>query len=121
MLCSRCKKRPAMVFITVDKGDSKPQGLCLTCAKEMGIKPLDDIMNKIGVSEEEVEAMAEQMSALMASGDESLENYDELLAGTSASFPFLKNVFSEIPEESTNVSGKTSGKKKKNKKKHLEL
>ncbi len=121
MLCSRCKKRPAMVFITVDKGESKPQGYCLTCAKELGIKPLDDIMSKIGVSEEEVEAMAEQMSALMASGDESLENYDELLAGTSASFPFLKNVFSEIPEEPTTASGKTSGKKKKNKKKHLEL
>lgn len=121
MLCSRCKKRPAMVFITVDKGDSKPQGLCLTCAKELGIKPLDDIMNKIGVSEEEVEAMAEQMSEIMASGDEDLGNYEEFLAGTSASFPFLKNVFSEIPEESTNVSGKTSGKKKKNKKKHLEL
>lgn len=121
MLCSRCKKRPAMVFITLDKGDSKPQGLCLTCAKELGIKPLDDIMNKIGVSEEEVEAMAEQMSEIMASGDEDLGNYEEFLAGTSASFPFLKNVFSEIPEESTNVSGKTSGKKKKNKKKHLEL
>lgn len=120
MLCSRCQKRPAMVFITVDKGDSTPQGLCLTCAKELGIKPLDDIMSKIGVSEEEVEAMAEQMSAIMASGNENLENYDDFIAGASASFPFLKNVFSENPEESKNVSGKTSGKKKKNKKKHLE-
>ena len=121
MLCSRCKKRPAMVFITVDKSESKPQGYCLTCAKELGIKPIDDIMNKIGVSEEEVEAMAEQMSALMASGDDDLGNYDDLLAGTSASFPFLKNVFSEIPEESANTSGKNSSKKKKNKKKHLDL
>ena len=78
-------------------------------------------MNKIGVSEEEVEAMAEQMSALMASGDDDLGNYDDLLAGTSASFPFLKNVFSEISEESANTSGKNSSKKKKNKKKHLDL
>ena len=121
MLCSRCKKRPAMVFITVDKSESKPQGYCLTCAKELGIKPIDDIMNKIGVSEEEVEAMAEQMSALMASGDDDLGNYDDLLAGTSASFPFLENVFSEISEESANTSGKNSSKKKKNKKKHLDL
>ena len=93
----------------------------MTCAKELGIKPIDDIMNKIGVSEEEVEAMAEQMSALMASGDDDLGNYDDLLAGTSASFPFLKNVFSEISEESANTSGKNSSKKKKNKKKHLDL
>lgn len=121
MLCSRCKKRPAMVFITQDKDETKPQGLCLSCAKKLGIKPLDDIMNKIGVSEEEMEAMAEQMSALMGSGDEELENYDEFLAGTSASFPFFKGVFSENTGKSTDAPEKASNKKKKNKKKYLEL
>ena len=44
MLCSRCKKRPAVVFITRMEGD-KPvnDGICLTCAKELGIKPVDDL------------------------------------------------------------------------------
>ena len=121
MLCSRCQKRPAMVFITVDEENSKPQGLCLSCAKELGIKPIDAIMSNIGVSEEEVEAMAEQMSALMVSAEEELENYDEVISGASASFPFLKDSFSETSEETVDVENNSSNKKKKSKKKHLEL
>ena len=121
MLCSRCKKRPAMVFITVDKNQSEPQGLCLTCAKELGIKPLDDIMDKIGVSEEEVEAMAEQMNDIINSGEDGLESYEDLIEKTSNSFPFLKNAFLDNAEKSVNTSQKTSNKKKKTKKKYLEL
>ena len=123
MLCSRCKKRPAMVFITVDQNEAKPQALCLTCAKELGMKPLDDIMGKLGISEEDVDAMAEQMAEFMSAEDDELDAYDDFLSGTSASFPFLKNVFSESPEESVTIEeeNKSSGKKKKAKKKHLEM
>ena len=51
MLCSRCKKRPAVVFITRMEGD-KPvnDGICLTCAKELGIKPVDDLLQKFGIT-----------------------------------------------------------------------
>ena len=123
MMCSRCKKRPAMVFITVDKNEAKPQALCLTCAKELGMKPLDDIMGKLGISEEDVDAMAEQMAEFMSAEDDELDAYDDFLSGTSASFPFLKSVFSESPEETTTTAenSKSSGKKKKAKKKHLEM
>ena len=49
MLCERCKKRPAMIYIqTSEDGQIKSKGYCLTCARELGIKPLDDMMKKMG-------------------------------------------------------------------------
>ena len=122
MLCSRCKKRPAMVFITVDKGETTPQGLCLTCAKELGLKPLDDIMDKMGISEEEVDAMAEQMSSFFApGGDDEVPDYDDFVEGSSATFPLLKSLFGGDKNEAVKDSDKSSERRKKTKKKHLEL
>lgn len=121
MLCSRCQKRPAVVFIASNKGEKKPNGLCLSCAKNLGIKPINDIMNNFGISKEEIDAMTEQMSAFMENESENLEEYEDLFNGTAASFPFLKNIFSETPEDFSNSSIKTVSKKKKNKKKYLEI
>ena len=57
MLCSRCHKRPGVVFISpTTSGES--QGLCLVCAKELGIKPVTDLLDKMGINEEQLEAMA---------------------------------------------------------------
>ncbi|MBQ9742877.1 MAG: ATP-dependent Clp protease ATP-binding subunit [Ruminococcus sp.] len=65
MLCSRCGKRTAVVFVSTNKDDSTPVGYCLTCAKELGIKPVDDLLKKMGVSEEDLAAMEDQMGAMM--------------------------------------------------------
>ncbi len=65
MLCSRCGKRTAVVFVSTNKDDASPMGYCLTCAKELGIKPLDDLMKKMGISDEDLSAMEEQMGAMM--------------------------------------------------------
>ena len=65
MLCSRCKKRPAVVFIATNTNSSNTQGLCLTCAKELGIKPVTDLMDKMGIDDEQLEAMQEQFGGLM--------------------------------------------------------
>ena len=66
MLCSRCKKRPAVVFITRMEGE-KPvnDGICLTCAKELGIKPVDDLLEKFGITDDDMEQMDQQLSALI--------------------------------------------------------
>ena len=57
-MCARCKKRPATVYIMkLENGVQKQEGLCLVCAKELGIKPVNDIMSKMGISEEELENM----------------------------------------------------------------
>ena len=58
MLCSRCKKRMAVVFITRMEGDkSVNEGLCLKCAKELNIKPVTDLMDKMGITDEQLDAM----------------------------------------------------------------
>ena len=52
MLCERCKKRPAMIYIQSNEpGQTKSKGYCLTCAKELGIKPVDDMMKQMGVKD----------------------------------------------------------------------
>ena len=56
--CSRCKKRPAMVFITrLDNGKSINEGLCLICARELGIQPVNDMLRKMGVEDEDMDAV----------------------------------------------------------------
>ena len=55
LLCTRCKKRPAVVFVSNGMDSQNPQGLCLVCAKELGIKPVNDIMEKMGITDEELE------------------------------------------------------------------
>ncbi|MBR3681158.1 MAG: ATP-dependent Clp protease ATP-binding subunit [Clostridia bacterium] len=55
-ICARCKKRPAMVFITrLDNGKSINEGLCLFCAKELGIQPVNDMLRKMGVDDEDMD------------------------------------------------------------------
>ena len=62
MTCSRCKKRPAVVFMTRIEGDnSTNEGLCLVCAKELGLKPVDDLMKRFGINDEELEMISDQM------------------------------------------------------------
>ena len=63
-LCARCKKRPAMVFITrLEKDKSINEGLCLVCAQELGIKPVNDILTKMGIDENEISNMMEGLDA----------------------------------------------------------
>ena len=89
MLCSRCKKRMAVVFVSRMEGDKTVnEGLCLQCAKELGIKPVEDLMNKMGISGDELDAINEQM---MESLDGDGENGFEL--GGAQAFPFLNNIF----------------------------
>ena len=59
MMCTRCKKRPAVVFVSPSTDMNATQGYCLVCAKELGIKPVNDIMEKMGITEEQLEAMTE--------------------------------------------------------------
>ena len=66
MMCSRCKKRPAVVFITSLQGaEKKNEGLCLVCAKELNIPQVDEYMRQMGITEEELEQISNQMMDLM--------------------------------------------------------
>ena len=71
MLCSRCKKRQAVVFVSnTNSTDTPTVGYCLTCAKELGIKPVEDLISKMGISDEDLENVQDQMNTLMQSMNE---------------------------------------------------
>ncbi len=68
-ICARCKKRPAAVFITrLENGNSVQEGICLQCASELGIKPVNDILKKMGIDEEAIQNMSQEINGLMESG-----------------------------------------------------
>ena len=85
MLCSRCKKRMAVVFITRMEGDkSVNEGLCLKCAKELNIKPVTDLIDKMGITDEQLDAMDDQMNGLLDSFGDSFD------MGGAQSMPFMQ-------------------------------
>lgn len=70
-LCSRCGKRPAIVFVQKMENDEvKPEGLCVQCAKELNIGPVRQMIEKLGLTDEDLEAASEQMSQFMENMDD---------------------------------------------------
>ena len=66
MVCARCKKRPAIIFIQrVENGQMKQEGYCLHCARELHIKPVDDLMKQFGMSEQDMDNMEDRMESMM--------------------------------------------------------
>ena len=79
-LCSRCHKNVAVIFIQkMEGGTTKSEGLCLKCAKEMGIKPVEDMMQKMGISDEDLEGLTNEMMSAFggAEGMEGLMSAEE--------------------------------------------
>ena len=61
MICSRCKMRPAVIFISkIIDGKTVPEGLCINCAMEMNIGPIKQMMEQMGITEEDVDSISEQ-------------------------------------------------------------
>lgn len=72
VICSRCQKRPAVVFVTkIEGNESKQEGLCIKCARELGLKPVSDIIDKMGLTDEDLERMDSDLSTFMESFDPS--------------------------------------------------
>ncbi len=118
-LCYKCKKRPAVVFISdVNNPNSEPQGLCLLCAKESGIKPVTDMLQKMNISEDDIEQMSEQFMDIMSIAED--ENGEDFSNGGAPVFPFLNNIFGNMSqEEKTEDNEKADSKKPKNKKRRF--
>ena len=117
MICARCKQRPAVVFVTrTDGKESKNEGFCLTCAKELGIQPVTDMLKKFGISDEDMEQMEQQMTDMLAEvGADEEEGFSP---GGAAPFPFLQNLFGGQPSKGESAPAEDGEKgKDKNKKK----
>ena len=93
-LCSRCKKNVAVIFITkIENGVSTNEGLCLKCAKELGIKQVDDMVKQMGISDEDIENMSGEMMSLMGGNPDEDGGEDDELDSQTATFPFLNKLF----------------------------
>lgn len=137
MLCSKCKKRPAVVFVSTNRDDASTQGLCIMCAKELGVKPVADIMDKMGITDDDLELMQDQLDEFMSMNlnNNFDDGNDEFVSGGAPTFPsFFSNIVNEplksdslenVKEESK--EGKSTSKKsekkkfeKQKKRKHIE-
>ncbi len=135
-LCSKCKKNPAVFYITKMEGDkTSSEGLCLSCAKELGIAPLNNMIESFGVTDDELDSLNSQMSDFM----ESLDGFDDMdgnpaeimeqLSGgeddeggaATAPLDIFKEFFSNLPnmkavDESSDAAQKSSKSEKADKK-----
>ena len=127
-LCSRCKKNVAVVFLTrMENGQNINEGLCLSCAKKVGLPQVDEVMRRMGITDEDLDAISNEMLGAFG-GAENLENIEDgdidEEEGKTATFPFLNRLFGGSPAqsaESANESGEsqqrpTRGEKKSEKK-----
>lgn len=122
-LCSRCHKRAAVVFITkFENGKSIQEGLCLHCAKELGITQVDNVLQNMGITDDDLDNMENELGALITSEDgENIPDGDENESRTPA-IDFAK-LFGNMPPfgaqqpQSTGENAKTDKKQKKEAKK----
>ena len=100
-LCSRCKKNLAVIFITkMENGQTTNEGLCLKCAKELGIKPVDDMISRMGLSDDDLENLNGEMGDMMNGlegllnpGEKDEDGEDDEQDSQTATFPFLNKLF----------------------------
>ena len=95
-LCSRCNKNVAVIFITkIENGRTTNEGLCLKCAKDLGIKQVDDMVKQMGISDEDLDNLSGEMMSMLGGNpnqDPDLPE-DEDMDGQTATFPFLNKLF----------------------------
>ena len=136
MVCIRCQKRPAIIFIQrMENGQMKQEGYCLHCARELHIKPVDDLMKQFGMSEQDLDNMENRMESMMeelgdsnplsmlmnmsGSGEDAdAENMDEdLVPGSNATFPLG---FTGTEKQDGEKKGRSQNGKKPPKRKFLD-
>ena len=121
-LCSKCQKRPAVVFMSNPlQPQAEPEGLCLVCAKSLGIKPVEDMLKSMNITDEDIEQMSNQFMDLMSPDgeldfDDAELNNETFDLGKAPTMPFLKNIFGGA-EENSKTEADSSKKAEKSKKK----
>ena len=86
MICCKCKKRPAVIFVSKIEGEKTTQeGFCIKCATELNIGPIKQMMQNMGITEDDLDAVSEQFSDMM-------ENMDDFQFGGAGTMPFMQNM-----------------------------
>ena len=97
-MCSKCKKNVAVVFITkVENGVTLNEGYCLKCARSLGIPQIDQAVKQMGISEEDLDLLTDEMSSMFGQRDDSTDADDDEIDSQTATFPLLNQLFGGNP------------------------
>lgn len=129
-MCSKCKKNIAVVFITkVENGVTMNEGYCLKCARSLGIPQIDQAVKQMGISEDDLDMLADEMSSMFGQRDNSDDADDDEIDSQTATFPLLNQLFGgnpnppaqpQRPPKREEQSEEGKGKKKNKKHKFLD-
>ena len=125
-MCSKCKKNIAVVFITkMENGVTMNEGYCLKCARSLGIPQIDQAVKQMGISEDDLDLLSDEMSSMFGQRDDSDDSDDDEIDSQTATFPLLNQLFGgsgnmpaqppRQPKKEDNAE-EEGGKKKKSKK-----
>ena len=126
-MCTKCKKNVAVVFITkMENGVSLNEGYCLKCARSLGIPQIDQAVRQMGMSEEDLDLLTDEMSSMFGQRDESdSDGEDDEAESRTATFPLLNQLFgggsdlpAEVPERPAKKEAEGDEPKKKKSKRH---
>ena len=122
-MCAKCKKNIAVVFITkIENGVTLNEGYCLKCARSLGIPQIDQAVKQMGISEEDLDMLSDEMSSMFGQKDDSEDHDDDEIDSQTATFPLLNQLFggsTNMPTQPQRPQKKEEPKdegKKKNKK-----
>ena len=97
-MCTKCKKNIAVVFITkVENGVTLNEGYCLKCARSLGIPQIDQAVKQMGISEDDLDMLADEMSSMFGQRDNSDDADDDEIDSQTATFPLLNQLFGGNP------------------------
>ena len=125
-MCTKCKKNIAVVFITkMENGVTLNEGYCLKCARRLGIPQIDQAVRQMGISEEDLDLLTDEMSSMFGQRDGSDDADDDEIDSQTATFPLLNQLFggntnmpAQPPRPPKQEEPKEEGKGKKKNKKH---
>ena len=125
-MCTKCKKNIAVVFLTkMENGVTMNEGYCLKCARSLGIPQIDEAVRQMGISEDDLDLLSDEMSSMFGQRDDSDDADEDEIDSQTATFPLLNQLFggsTQMPAQPPKPSKKEEpeekepGKKKKNKK-----
>ena len=125
-MCTKCKKNIAVVFLTkMENGVTMNEGYCLKCARSLGIPQIDEAVRQMGISEDDLDLLSDEMSSMFGQRDDSDDADEDEIDSQTATFPLLNQLFGGStqmsaqppkPSKKEEPEEKEPGKKKKNKK-----
>ena len=115
-LCTKCKKNVAVIFITkIENGASLNEGYCLKCARGLGIPQIDQAVRQMGISEEDLDMLSDEMGNFFGQMDDTDKHDDDEVDSQTATFPLLNQLFGGMGGGNSNLPERPAPKKEEKK------